>query len=231
MYVYNIWSLLYVCVRETLFLAGPEEKNEWMSKFLLRRKYFQRHSQLLNSIATEIVFVLKIWNWYFGKQENASKTFWLTFHLFLVLLQNQLCQNIPVTLLQLFQLPNPSAPEAPLFAEFWIQSLQIASCNFILLNISKGSQQIFLVIANISSTIIPERRYIYFFSILLDCTRCPDSTGALSCRMLVFQISFFPVCRIYFLVLVGNFVYLFCDVVSQDCLIFCTAGALVVLRI
>ena len=73
----------------------------------------------------------------------------------------------------------------------------------ILLNISKGSQQISLVIANISSampfsTIIPERRYIYFFSILLDCTRCPDSTGALNCRMLVFQISFFPVCRIYF---------------------------------
>ena len=109
MYVYNIWSLLYVCVRETLFLAGPEELNEWMSKFLLRRKYFQRHSQLLNSIATEIVFVLKIWNWYFGKQENASKTFWLTFHLFLVLLQDQLWKNIPVTLLQLFQLPNPSA--------------------------------------------------------------------------------------------------------------------------
>ena len=130
-----------------------------------------------------------------------------------------------------FPIAKPFCPEAPLFAEFWIQSLQIASCNFILLNISKGSQQIFLVIANISSTIIPERRYIYFFSILLDCTRCPDSTGALNCRMLVFQISFFPVCRIYFLVLVGNFVYLFCDVVSQDCLIFVTAGALVVLRI
>ena len=73
---------------------------------------------------TKIAFVLKIWNWYFGKQENASKTFWFTFHLFLVLLQNQLWQNIPVTLLQLCQMPNPSAPEAPLSGEFWIKSLQ-----------------------------------------------------------------------------------------------------------
>ena len=116
--------------------------------------------------------------------------------------------------------PNPSAPEAPLFAEFWIQSLQIASCNFILLNISKGSQYFV-------NDYPREKIYIFLFN----SPRCPDSTGALNCRMLVFQISFFPVCRIYFLVLVGNFVYLFCDVVSQDCLIFVTAGALVVLRI
>ena len=125
--------------------------------------------------------MLKIWNWYFGKQENASKTFWLTFHLFLVLLQNQLCQNIPVTLLQLCQWSNPSAPEAPLFGEFWIQSLQF------LLNISKGGK----------STNLPRYRKYFvssatfhahfredtsdFFSFLLDCcTRCPDSTGALN---------------------------------------------------
>ena len=42
---------------------------------------------------------------------------------------------------------------------------------------------------------------------------------------------FFPCLQDLFLVLVGHFVYLFCDVVSQDCLIFVTAGALVVLRI
>ena len=159
-----------------------------MSKFLLRRKYFQRHSQLLNSIATEIVFVLKIWNWYFGKQENASKTFWLTFHLFLVLLQNQLWLNIPVTLLQLFQTLLPLKHLCLLSFEYKACKLQVA-----ILFYSISPKEV-----NISSMIIPERRYIYFFSILLDCTRCPDSTGALNCRMLVFQISFFPVCRIYF---------------------------------
>ena len=49
--MYIIFDLfLYGCVRETLFLASPEEKTEGMSIFLLRRKYFLRHSQLLNSI-------------------------------------------------------------------------------------------------------------------------------------------------------------------------------------
>ena len=39
-WIRNIWSLLYVCVRETLFLAGPEEK-KWMNvKVLVKKKIF-----------------------------------------------------------------------------------------------------------------------------------------------------------------------------------------------
>ena len=147
---------------------------------------------------TKIAFVLKIWNWYFGKQENASKTFWFTFHLFLVLLQNQLWQNIPVTLLQLCQMPNPSAPEAPLSGEFWIKSLQFLFYSTYPREVNRSSSLSHIFRQQCHFPRSSQREDIYFFSILLDRTRCPDSTEALNCRMLVFQISFFPVCRIYF---------------------------------
>ena len=150
-----------------------------MSKFLLRRKYFQRHSQLLNSIATEIVFVLKIWKWYFGKQENASKTFWLTFYLFLVLLQNQLWLNIPVTLLQLFQTLLPLKHLCLLSFEYKACKLQVA-----ILFYSISPKEV-----NISSMIIPERRYIYFFSILQDVqTALEHSIAGCWCSRFLFSL-------------------------------------------
>ena len=198
-----------------------------MSKFLLRRKYFQRHSQLLNSIATEIVFVLKIWKWYFGKQENASKTFWLTFHLFLVLLQNQLWKNIPVTLLQLFQLPNPSALKhlCLLSFEYKACKLQVA---ILFYSISPKEVSKSFSLSQIFRQWLSQREDIYISFQFSKMSRQHWSTQLQDAGVPDF---FFPCLQDLFLVLVGHFVYLFCDVLSQDCLIFVTAGALVVLRI
>ena len=242
-----------------------------MSKFLLRRKYFQRHLQLLNSIAIYyIAFTFKaiMEDGEIVDRKSTVKT--LPSHILLFDRdQNCFCvenlklifwktgkrvKNILIDLSPFSCLaPEPTLSEhsshtfttLPMVKPFspwstfvwWVLNTKPAIFTQHLkgreINKSSSLSQIFRQQCHFPRSF--QRRYIRFLFIspglLHKMSRQHWSTQLVDCKMLVFQISFFLVCRIYLKFLLVILFLLFCDVVSQDCLIFVTACALVVLTV